>query len=64
MMRVIIVLVLCFALYVAAVEFYQAKVETGSQGQIARQEQSFVYVPPAQPVSSDGAKVVTGSKGK
>jgi hypothetical protein len=63
-MRELIILIICLALYVTAVEYYQAKVEIGSQGQLTRQEQSFVYVPPQAPVSSDGTKVVAGSKGK
>ncbi len=58
-MRELIVLVLCFVLYVVAVEVYEARTETARQGQYAHQEQGFVYVPPTAPISEDGVSIVS-----
>jgi hypothetical protein len=63
-MRELIILVLCFVLYVVAVEVYEVKIDGDRQGQLARQEQSFVYVPPEVPVSRDGTKVVAQPEGR
>jgi hypothetical protein len=60
-MRELVVLVLCFVLYVVAVEVYEARIEVSRQGQLARQEQSFIYAPPQAPVTEDGATIVTKS---
>jgi hypothetical protein len=62
-MRELIVIVLCFALYVVSVEVYQSRIDASRQGQLARQAQSFVYVPPPPPVSDDGVTVVTQPHG-
>jgi hypothetical protein len=56
-MRELVILVLCFVLYVVAVEVFEAKVENSRQGQLVQQEQSFVYSPPAPPVGDDGATI-------
>lgn len=57
-MRELIILALCFLLYVVAVEVYEARVEVSRQGELARQEHSFVYVPASPPVSRDGQTIV------
>ena len=57
--RELIVLVLCFVMYVVSVEVYQAKIDASRQGQLARQAQSFVYIPPQPPASGDGVTVAT-----
>lgn len=56
-MKELIVLVLCFVLYVVAVEVYEARVETARQGQLVQQEQSFVYQPPSPPTNEDGTTI-------
>ncbi|HDS29894.1 MAG TPA: hypothetical protein ENN67_02495 [Firmicutes bacterium] len=56
-MRELIILVLCFVLYVVAVEVFEAKIETSRRGQLVKQEHSFVYVPPAPPVNDDGTTI-------
>jgi hypothetical protein len=58
-MRDLIVLVLCFVLYVVAVEVFEAKIDVSRQGQLVRQEQSFVYEAPTPPTNDEGATVVT-----
>ena len=62
-MKELIVLVLCFVLYVVAVEVYEARTDVARQGQMARQEQSFVYEPPSAPVGDNGATIKTGING-
>jgi len=59
-MKELVILVLCFVLYVVAIEVYEAKIETTTQGQIVPQEQSFNYTPPTPPTSSDGTPIKTG----
>jgi hypothetical protein len=56
-MRELIVLVLCFVLYVVAVEIYEARVDISRQGRLVQQEQSFNYVPPSPPVTDDGTTI-------
>jgi hypothetical protein len=58
-MRELIILVLCFVLYVVAVEVYEARVTPPNHGQLVQQEQSFKYTPPSPPLTDDGATVVT-----
>jgi hypothetical protein len=58
-MRELIILVLCFVIYVVAVEVYEARVDVSRQGYLAPQEQSFNYVPPSAPVSDDGTTVIS-----
>ncbi len=52
-MKELIILVLCFVLYVVAVEAYEARVDVARQGYLAPQQQSFNYVPPTLPVTED-----------
>lgn len=59
-MRELIVLVICFILYVVAVEVYEAKIEVSRQGMMSRQEQNFRYEPPKELVSEDGLVVKMG----
>ncbi|MFH1676403.1 MAG: hypothetical protein ABIC40_05190 [bacterium] len=59
-MKELVILVLCFVLYVVAIEVYEAKTETSKQGRIVPQEQSFNYTPPSPPTSSDGTPLKTG----
>jgi len=58
-MRQILILVLCFVLYVVAVEISENHAAIARQGQLVKQEQSFNYVPPPPPTTEDGATVVT-----
>jgi len=57
-MKELIVLVLCFVLYVVAVEVYEARVDAGHARPVA-QQQGFVYVPAPPPTSADGTSVVS-----
>ncbi len=62
-MRELIVLVLCFVLYVMAVELYEARVDIARQGQLVKQEQSFNYTPPSPPTTDDGGTMVIDTEG-
>jgi len=57
-MKELIILALCFVLYVVAVEVFEERVDVARQGQLVEQEQSFTYTPPEPPITSDGATIV------
>ena len=57
-MKGLIILALCFLLYVMAVELYEARTAVMHQGEMARQEQSFNYVPPSPPLSENGSTLL------
>lgn len=56
-MRELIILVICFVLYVVAVEVFEQRVDIARQGQLVQQEQSFRYEPPSPPVTEDGTTI-------
>jgi hypothetical protein len=59
-MKELIILVLCFVLYVVAVEMFEAKESVSRQGLLVQQEQSFSAPSSSSPlVSSDGASAIT-----
>ena len=44
-MKELIILVLCFVIYVVAVEVYEGRITVASQGELVQQEQGFHYTP-------------------
>jgi hypothetical protein len=62
-MREILILVICFVLYVVAVEVFEQRVDISRQGQLVQQEQSFRYEPPSPPVTQDGTGIVVETPG-
>ncbi len=57
-MKSLIILALCFVLYVVAVEVFEERIDVARQGQLVQQEQSFIYEPPEPPESEDGTVAV------
>lgn len=58
-MRELIILVLCFVLYVVAVEVYEARTELSHQGQIIPLEQTYNYLPDSSTLPEDNSGKVT-----
>ena len=63
-MKELIILVLCFVLYVVAVEVYEARESVSRQGLLAPQEQSFNYQPLSPPSTDDGSGAVVFVEGE
>ena len=61
-MKELIVLVICFVLYVTAVEMYENRLTADRNSQLVKQEQSFTYVEPEAPMSGDGSTVTMDSE--
>jgi len=57
-LKEILILAVCFILYVTAVQVFEGRMEIARQGQLVEQETSFTYEPPTAPVSEDGHTVV------
>ena len=62
-MRELVILVLCFVLYVVAVEVYEAREDVARQGHIQEQEQSFVYLPAEKPTAENGLTIEIDNSG-
>jgi len=60
-MKELIILVLCFVLYVVAVEVYEAKIVDTPKTQRVQQEQSIRYCPPSTPVSENDENVTVST---
>ena len=58
-MKELIILVLCFVLYVVAVEMFEAKESVSRQGLLVQQEQSFSAPSSSPLVSGDGSAAIT-----
>ena len=56
-LKELIILTLCFLLYIVAVEVFEDRVVIARQGQLVEQETSFTYQPPEPPKTSDGQTV-------
>lgn len=57
-MKELIILVICFVLYVTAVEMWEDRMHDSRQGELVQQETSFTYVPPEPPLSDDGGSIM------